>query len=181
MKNKSTVSWIFKIVLISVSASMVFMFISTEILGRAGLTMAFVLLAVFIMIGITFDIIAIAVTVASETPFHSMATRRERGATESLKLVRNASKVNSLCSDVVGDVTGIVSGTTAGLVAARVMFTLPTDFFIFELLVIGIVTGLTIGGKAIGKVIAINKSTEIVHSVGKIISYLKFSNINKGK
>ena len=135
--------------------------------------MAFVLLAVFILIGITFDIIAIAVTVASETPFHSMAARRERGATESLKLVRNASKVNSLCSDVVGDVTGIVSGTTAGLVAARLMLNLNNDYLILELLIIGVVTGLTIGGKAIGKVIAINRSTTIVHSVGKLISYLK--------
>jgi hypothetical protein len=173
MKRKSTIAWIIKIVLISVAASMVFMLISTEVLGRAGLMMAFVMLAVFILIGITFDIIAIAVTVASETPFHSMAARRERGATESLKLVKNATKVNSICGDVVGDVIGIVSGTTAGLVAASLMMNLGNDFMILELLIIGTVTGLTIGGKALGKIVAIKKSTTIVHNVGKLISYLK--------
>ena len=173
MKKKSSVSWIIKLIIISVTASMVFMLVSTEILGRAGLVMAFSLLAVFIIIGVVFDIIAIAVTVASETPFHSMASRRERGAAESLMLVKNASKVNSLCSDVVGDVTGIVSGTTAALVTARLMMNLNTEFLLFELLIIGLVTGLTIGGKAMGKVVAIGNSTAIVHRVGIFISLLK--------
>ena len=178
MKQKSTISWIIKIILISVIASMVFMLISTEILGRAGFIVAFALLAVFIIIGIFFDIIAIAVTVAAETPFHSMAARRERGAVEALKLVRNASKVNSLCSDVVGDVTGIVSGTTAALITVRLMSRLNTEFILFELLIIGLVTGLTIGGKAIGKTIAIGNSTIIVHKVGILLSLL---NLGKSK
>ena len=173
MSRKKTVSWIIKIILISVMASMVFMLISTEVLGYAGFIISFALLAVFILIGVTFDIIAIAVTVATETPFHSMAARRERGATESLKLVRNANRVNSLCSDVVGDVTGIVSGTTAALITARVMTNFNTEFILFELLIIGIVTGLTIGGKAVGKIVAIRNSTSIVHRVGIFISFLK--------
>ena len=173
MSKKSIISWIIKIVLISVAASMVFMLISTEILGRAGFIVAFALLAVFIVIGVFFDIIAIAVTVATETPFHSMAARRERGAVESLKLVRNANRVNSLCSDVVGDVTGIVSGTTAALITARIMVNFNTEFLLFELLIIGIVTGLTIGGKAIGKIAAIRNSTAIVHRIGVFISFLK--------
>ena len=173
MNKKSTISWIITIILISVTASMIFMLISTEILGRAGYIVAFALLAVFIVIGIFFDIIAIAVTVATETPFHSMAARRERGATEALRLIKNASKVNSLCSDVVGDVTGIVSGTTAALITVRLMSRFNTEFLLFELLIIGIVTGLTIGGKAIGKITAIRNSTAIVHRVGIFISFLK--------
>ena len=172
MSRKSTISWIIKIILISIVASMVFTLVSTEIIGRAGFIVAFALLAVFIVIGIFFDIVAIAVTVASETPFHSMASRRERGAVESLKLVRNANRVNSICSDVVGDVTGIVSGTTAALITARLMINLNTENVLFQLLILGLVTGLTIGGKAIGKVVAIGKSTAIVHRVGVFISYL---------
>ena len=172
MKKRSTVSWIIKIVLISVVASMVFMLISTEVLGYAGFVISFALLAVFILIGITFDIIAIAVTVATETPFHSMATRGVRGATESLMLVKNATKVNSICSDVVGDVTGIVSGTTAALITARLMTSLNTENVLFQLLILGLVTGLTIGGKAIGKIVAIGSSTAIVHKVGIFISLL---------
>jgi hypothetical protein len=33
--------------------------------------------------------------------------------------------------------------------------------------------GLTVGGKAIGKSFAVNSSTQIVHTVGKIIYRLK--------
>lgn len=174
MKQKSTITWIIKIVLISVMASMIFTLVSTEILGRAGLVISFALLAIFIIIGIFFDIIAIAVTVATETPFHSMAARRERGAAESLKLVKNANKVNSLCSDVVGDVIGIVSGTTAALIAARLMAGFSAENILLQLLILGLVTGFTIGGKAIGKIVAIGNSTAIVHRVGILISYIQF-------
>ena len=169
MKKKSNIAWIIKIVLISVVASMVFTFASTEILGRAGYPVAFALLAVFIIVGIVFDVIGIAVAAATEVPFHSMASRRERGAAESLRLLRSADRVASFCNDVVGDVTGIVSGTTAALIAARLMEGFNTANILFPLLISGCVTGLTIGGKAIGKSLAIKKSTAIVHRVGKLI------------
>ena len=173
MKRKSAAFWIIKIILISIVASMVFMLVSTEVLGRTGMAMAFILLSVFILIGIIFDIIGIAVMSANETPFHSMASRRQRGAAESLRLLKSADKVATLCNDVIGDVTGIVSGTTAALVTVRLMINLKTENIIFELVIIGLVTGLTIGGKAIGKVVAINNSTMIVHKVGILISFLK--------
>jgi len=172
MKRKTNISWLIKVILISIAASMVFTLASTEILGWAGLPVAFALLFVFIIVGIIFDIIGIAVAAAKESPFHSMASRRERGAAQSINLIRNADKVTSFCNDVVGDVTGIVSGTTAALVAARLMDGLSTENIIFPLLISGSVTGLTIGGKAIGKAAAIRNSTNIVHSVGKLISTL---------
>ena len=173
MKKKSNLAWVIKIVLISIAASMAFTLASTEILGRAGYPVAFALLAVFIVVGIVFDVIGIAVAAASEAPFHSMASRRERGAAESLRMLRSADKVASFCNDVVGDVTGIVSGTTAALIAARLMEGLNTANLLFPLLISGCVTGLTIGGKAAGKAVAIRKSTAIVHRVGKIISALR--------
>jgi len=173
MKTKTNYKWLIKIILISVVASMVFTIASAEILGRAGYIVAFIVLAVFIVIGIIFDVIGVAVTVAAEAPFHSMAAHRERGATESLKLIRNADKVSSFCNDVVGDVTGIISGTIAALIAARLMEGLSTENFVFPLLISGVVTGLMVGGKAVGKTIAINGSTRIVHKVGKLINSLK--------
>jgi hypothetical protein len=119
-----------------------------------------------------FDVVGIAVTAANEAPFNSMATRRQRGAVESLQLVKNANKVTCYCNDVIGDVTGIISGTTAALIAARLMDGFNTEGFLYPLLLSAIVTGLTIGGKAIGKTFAFNKSTEIVLSVGKIFNFL---------
>ena len=52
------------------------------------------MLAVFIALGIVFDIIGVAVTAADPRPFHSMAAHQEKGATEALILLRNAGRVS---------------------------------------------------------------------------------------
>lgn len=52
-------------------------------------------------------------------PFHSMAAHREKGAKEALMLLRSASRVSSVCNDVVGDICGIVSGSTAAVIVTR--------------------------------------------------------------
>jgi len=176
MRKKTNFRWFIRVVFISVAASMVFTLASTEILGRAGFVISFAVLAVFILLGIVFDVIGVAVTAATESPFHSMGAHRERGAAESLRLVRNADKVGSFCNDVVGDVTGIISGTTAALIAARLIQGqgLPAENLVVPLLISGAVTGLTVGGKAAGKSIAINNSTAIVLRVGKLINFLRF-------
>jgi len=172
MKIKTNYKWLIKIVIISVVASMVFTLASTEILGSTGYFVAFAVLAVFIVFGIVFDVVGVAVTAAAEAPFHSMAAHHERGAAESLRLIKNADKVSSFCNDVVGDVTGIISGTTAALIAARLLEGLNTGKFLFNLLIPGVVTGLMVGGKAVGKTIAINNATAIVLRVGKLINTL---------
>ena len=176
MKKKTNFKWLIKIVLISVAASMAFTLASAEVLGRAGYFFAFAILAVFVGIGIVFDMIGVAVTAAKEAPFHSMAARRERGATEALRLIKNADKASSFCNDVVGDVSGIVSGSTAAMIAARLMQGISAENALFSLLISGAVTGLTIGGKAVGKTIAFNNCTSIVFSVGKLIAAFRRKN-----
>jgi len=179
MKTKTNYKWLIKIVLISVAASMAFTFSSTVILGAAGYALAFVVLAAFIIIGIVFDMIGIAVTAAKEAPFHSMAAHRERGAVESLKLIKSADKVTSFCNDVVGDVSGIVSGSTAALIAARLMEGLSVKSILIPLLISGLVTGLMVGGKSVGKTFAFNNCTEIVHTVGKLINFVRPKSYSK--
>ena len=171
--RKENIKWLIKIVLISIAASMVFTLVSTEIFGRAGYVIAFAGLIVFIIIAIVFDIIGVAVTVASEAPFHSMAAHHERGAVEALRLIKNADRVNSICIDIVGDVTGIVTGSMAALIAAQLMKGLNSENFLFRVLTSGIATGLMVGGKAAGKTLAINNNTRIVLRVGKLINVLR--------
>ena len=177
--KKANIRWLVKIILISVVVTMAFTLASTEILGRAGYFAAFAILVVFIALGIVFDMIGIAVTAATEAPFHSMAAHRGRGAAESLRLIKNADKVSSFCNDVVGDVSGIVSGGVAALLAARLTIGMSTENIMIPLLVSGAVTGLTIGGKAIGKTLAINNSTAIVHKVAIILAKFKFKSHKK--
>ena len=50
--------------------------------------------------------------------------------------------------------------------------TLNISGFVTSLLITAIIAALTIGGKAVGKSIAINKSTTILYEFSKFISYI---------
>lgn len=170
--KKTNIKWIIEIVLISLTMSVVFSFVSSEILDGAGYIVAFVLLLAFVALGVVFDIIGVAVTCAGETPFHAMASHKERGAREALRLLRRAERVSSICNDVVGDISGIISGATAATIAAKLSSDFSMSSVVVSLIVTGVVSGLTIGGKAVGKSLAIKNDTQIVFTVGKIIALL---------
>lgn len=170
MKKKTNFRWVISTALISFAASVTFTFASSKVMSGAGYAMAFVVLAAFIAIGILFDIIGVAVTAASEKPFHSMASHKVRGALEAVALIKNAEKVASICNDVVGDISGIVSGATAAIIASNLVSDTSAWSVVCQLLISGAVAALTIGGKALGKATAINKSTKIVLLVGKVVS-----------
>ena len=169
--KRTNFRWLFKIITISLVASIVFTLVSTEILGRTGYVISFGVLALFVVVGIVFDVIGIAVTAANEAPFNAMATRRQKGASEALLLVKNAEKVTCYTNDVVGDVTGIISGTTAALIAARLMDGFNTENLLIPVIISSVVTGVTVGGKAIGKTLAFNKNIAILHGVGKLLNF----------
>ncbi len=172
MKKKTDLKWIVKIVVLSVTMSMVFSLTSSEILDGAGYIVSFVLLFAFIALGIVFDVIGVAVTSATETPFHAMASHKERGAREALRLLRKSDRVSSICNDVVGDISGIISGATAATIAGNFSRDFSVNSIVMSLVVTGLVSGLTIGGKAAGKTIALSKNTQIIFIVGKLMSFL---------
>ena len=173
-KERNTpIRWVVTIFLVTIVISGIISLVSDEIMSRSGIITAFLILMVIILIGIIFDIIGVAVTSADETPFHSMAARKVPGAQESIRLLRNASKVGSICNDVIGDVCGVVSGSASATIAALVIskadFAWPRGI---TLVMSALVAGLTVGGKAIGKSFAMNSATKIVHGVGRIIYVL---------
>ncbi|MBR5570177.1 MAG: hypothetical protein IKW10_04705 [Oscillospiraceae bacterium] len=132
--------------------------------------MAFIILLVIILLGILFDVIGVAVTSADEKPFHSMAAHKVNGAQEAIKLLRNTEKVSTICNDVIGDVCGVVSGSASAAIAAQVLAKADlTSADMVTLLMSALVAGLTVGGKAIGKVFAVHSCTKIVEKTGKVI------------
>lgn len=179
MKRKTDKGWILKIVLLTVIISVVFTLVSAEALDGAGYVTAIGVLLLFIAVGIVFDIVGMAVTSASEAPFHSMASHRERGAKEALRLIKNADKVASVCNDVVGDIAGIVSGTTSAVIVTNLVHDLNAGNLVLQLAFSGAVAGLTIGGKALGKVTARRQSTKIVLLVGKIVAFFPVGRAKK--
>jgi CBS domain containing-hemolysin-like protein len=157
----------------SVVISSVFSFVSSTVLDGAGYIPVAIALIIFIGLGVVFDIVGIAVAAARETPFHAMASHHERGAKEAIWLIRNANKVSSICNDVVGDICGIVSGTTAALIVARLVSTFSIGEVMTNLVISAAVTGLTIGGKGVGKQIAMTKTTSILLRTGRLVSIFK--------
>ena len=131
---------------------------------------AFLILFIIVFIGILFDIVGVAVTSATDTPFHSMAARKVPGAREAISLLRSAERVSSICNDVVGDICGVVSGSASATIASQILthFTFSWPQVVF-LVMSALVAALTVGGKAIGKTFAIRSCTAIVHGVGKLI------------
>ena len=168
-RNK-TIRWVVTIFFVTIFVSGMITMISDQIMGQSSMTVAFLILFAIVLIGIIFDIIGVAVTSADEKPFHSMAARKVVGAQESISLLRNAERVSSICNDVVGDICGVVSGSASATIAAQVLRNFEIGWpQIVSLLMSALVAGLTVGGKAIGKTVAINSCTDIVHTVGKII------------
>ena len=96
--------WPVRVSLMAVVISAVLSFCSTAALDGAGLMIALVVLAFFIILGIIFDVIGVAVTAADSRPFHSMAAHKEKGGREAIRLLNNANRVSSVCNDVVGDI-----------------------------------------------------------------------------
>ena len=171
-RNK-TVRWVVTIFFVTILVSGVISLLSDVIMEGSNMIIAFLILLGIILIGIIFDIIGMAVATADEKPFHSMASRKVKGAHEAIRLLRNAERVSSICNDVVGDICGVVSGSASATIAAQIManmeFTWPQ---IISLVMSSLVAGLTVGGKAVGKTVAVNSCTKIVHSVGQLIHWL---------
>ncbi|MEG0779074.1 MAG: hypothetical protein RRY95_03035 [Oscillospiraceae bacterium] len=167
--EKPQYHWILRIFLISMALSIVLSLLSETALEGAGYALAIGVLLLFILLGIGFDIIGVAVTAADVRPFHSMAAHKEKGAAEALSLLRNASHVSSFCNDVVGDICGIVSGSTAAIIVTRLERDLSTHNIFLSVLVTAVISGLTIGGKALGKSIAMQNSTGVVHTVARFM------------
>lgn len=183
-RNK-TIRWVVTIFLVTIFVSAVISLISEEIISKSGIAISFVILLIIVMVGIAFDIIGVAVTSADESPFHSMAARKVKGAQEAIRLLRNAERVSTICNDVIGDICGVISGSAAATIAAQMIAHFSFDDWktLVALLMSALVSGLTVGGKAIGKTFAVNSSTSIVHFAGRVIAFFhcrkKSSNRNK--
>ncbi|MBR3973072.1 MAG: hypothetical protein IKJ99_03860 [Oscillospiraceae bacterium] len=168
-RNK-TVRWVVAIFLVTIVISGVISLVSDALMSESGIFSAFLILLVIILVGIIFDIIGMAVATADEKPFHSMAARKVPGASDSIKLLRNAERVSSICNDVVGDICGVVSGSASATIAALILANVSIGWpRVISLAMSAFCAGLTVGGKAIGKTFAVNQATSIVHSVGKLI------------
>ena len=175
-KDNQNIKWFIEVFAMTFILSMVFSYISTNGVSNLSLIPAILILIAVILLGIIFDIIGVAVTVANEHEFHAKATKKVKGSKSSIKLIKNAPKVANICADVIGDICGVLSGAISALIAVKITEQFGLSFNL-QFLLSALVSALTVGGKAIGKNIANNKSTQIVHGVGIVLN--KFSRKEK--
>lgn len=172
IKNKRLVDWkwIITVTTLAFLISILFSFFSEGITEHANSIVATIIILLFIALGIIFDMVGISITVADIKTFNSMATKKVRGANLAVRLIQNSEKASSFCNDVIGDICGIVSGSAGVALAAILSSSNDLSMFTTTLIITAIIASLTIGGKAIGKATAINKSTVILYEFSKVAS-----------
>ena len=162
--------WVVTASLSSLVISIILSLLSSEVLSIVPIIAAVLILFAFVFIGIIFDIIGLAVATANEKPFNSMAAQKIKAGKTGLALIRKADQVSSFCNDVIGDICGVVSGSAAATVALRLAMIMGVESLWVNLILCGLVSAITVGGKAIGKAIGLNYSIEVVTLVAKLVS-----------
>ena len=162
-------NWLPIIFILTFILSFIFGTISS-LVSNMNVLLLGILLIIIIFIGIIFDMIGVAVLSCEEATFHAKASRKITGSKECIKLIKQANKTSSVCNDVIGDICGIVSGAAGTTIAAIIITTYDFNPLIVTLTVSATIAALTIGGKAIGKSFAINKSDIILYEFAKIVS-----------
>lgn len=177
---KHTLRWSTIIAVTTLVLAAIFSIVSTLLLSGIPLALGMLVVFLLVLIGILFDTIGLAAAAGDQVPFHSMAAEKVKGAKEGILILKNADRFSSFCNDVIGDISGIVSGTASAIVVLKMVFDLghaEDSIMHFTLAVVftSIVAAITVGGKAIGKSIAIHFSTDIILFVGKIFYYLDYN------
>lgn len=169
-KNKE-LSWILTITFLAFFITIIFSLGAQSILENVNIFVGIIIILLFIFVGIIFDIIGVAVQSSDTVPFHSMASKKIKTAKTAKKMLKNSAKVSTFCNDVIGDICGIISGSAVTVVSASIAIKLGVDGTIPTLLITSLVAALTIGGKAIGKGIAVNKSEYIITKATKVMEH----------
>lgn len=177
--KKVNKTWIITITIVTLIMAIFIGYISLIFMNKVGLLGASVIVFLIILMGIFFDLLGIAVTAAEETPFHSMAAGRVRGSKESILIIRNAGAVSNFFNDVIGDIAGIISGVAGGGIVTMIAYRHGLKETVVGIILTGLIAAITVGGKAIGKEIALRYANLIVYRLGVIYSYIRKQNNKK--
>ena len=170
MNNKS---WVIKAFLFTFLICLLIRGVSNVIANNSNIVILFIITIVIILIGIIFDIIGTAVLTANEATFHAKASNKIKGSKESIQLIKNASNIANFCNDIIGDICGIVSGSMGAMIAIYFANKFSINPTITALIVASVISSIMVGGKAIGKNIAVKQSDKIIFKVGKLLNKTK--------
>lgn len=171
--KKETRVWTLLITVVTFFISIFMSFFSNETISKSSTVVSFLIVFCIISISILFDLVGTAATAADEAPFHAMASRKLYGAKFAIRLIRNADKVSNFCNDVVGDICSVISGTAAAYIVYKFLGEgTNAQNSLFGLSITAMVASLTVGGKSLGKAIALKNSNLIIYKVAVVTNFL---------
>lgn len=121
-----------------------------------------------VILGVLSDAVGLAGARAKEEVLLSMASRKVTGAREAIWFVRNAPKVSSVFSDLMGDVAATLSGALAVAMAYKIREWLPgIGWALATSAAVGTASFLSVGGKALFKPLTLKYAESIILFLGK--------------
>ena len=162
--------WYFELFVFSLLVCAFFGVISEIMLSNANIILAVLLILCLILVSVIFDMIGVAVTASDIKPFLVLNQSRNKQMCVAVKLIKNADKVNSICSDVIGDVCSILSGAAGAAICVIVIAQTNLNGFITSIALSSLIASLNVLGKALGKTYAMVNAHKIVMKVSKLLS-----------
>ena len=172
-------NWIIKAFLMTFFIALIFNAAANVVIENCNYIALILVCILFIGLGIIFDIIGTAVLTAKESTFHAKNAKKIKGAKESINLIKNSNQIASICNDVIGDICGIVSGSVGAMLSILISEITKIDTIFITLIISSLISSLTVGGKAIGKKYAVEKSDVIIEKVGKSLAIFSKKEKNK--
>lgn len=169
-KEKKPNSWVITVAITTFLLSLFFSYISNTAIAGLNVIPGIIILLLVIGIGVLFDLIGVAVTVAKEEEFHARASKKVKGAKTAIKLIRNSPKVSNFCADVIGDIAGVLSGAISAIIALKLTESYGMSSA-FQFIVSALVASLTVSGKALTKEFAKKNANKILVIITKIINF----------
>ena len=154
-KKGKKVPWSVKSLIITLILSSGFNILSELVVANLTLKtifIAYILILVIVLISIIADIIGVAATSCDIQPFLAMDV------------------VNSVCSDIIGDICGIISGACGAAIITVMAISDSKINLIASVVCSTVIAALMITGKAMGKKLGLNKASQIVLGVAKVLS-----------
>lgn len=168
-KLRNSLAWPLKVLILTFSFSVCFSVLSEIINSKVGVIISLLIIVVFFLLNIIFDVIGVATTVCEKQGFVELAKHGDKNAKIAIRMVENNEKVCSFCCDIIGDICGILSGSAGASLIYKFHFNLTSaELILFSTLISALIASITVFAKAVGKNFAIRKSSTIVYFVGKV-------------
>lgn len=180
-KSSGTTAWAVKITVITFFLSSGTSMLSQAVTTYTDLIIAVMLLLFMILIAVVFDGIGVSVTSCDTAAVKKLLQYDKKRVKIAVVLTGNAEKVNNICADVIGDMCGVLCGACGAMIASVTFGHAASALSHFATIITSAtVAGLTVGGKAFMKSIAVKNADKYVVMTVKALSLI-YNPLRSGK